>query len=325
MCCAWQALCSFSRTYIVRGFLFLHTFSSILNLSFKISNGGKVFPLCSDQVAVWERRYSLEGFVGCEEWTGRVSTPDNTPGAGVTAHRVAVFPAARGPWANQEVSFPAVQPFPPSSSFLLVEKDQFALHGTVKSSLCWASLLSVGLCKWLSGKESACQCGKCGFSPWVGKIPWRREWQPTPVFVPVKSHGWRSLAGYSPWGSQESDTTERLRTHHCLWYWVTPPALGQGAPSQCVPLTPSFSSSQVHSSQGTFSWEMNTIFREPATRLSQSMEKQIEDDSTILSLLIKILVYTWRNINCFLLKADWLECRIENGSDAELNKKQYGG
>ena len=95
--------------------------------------------------------------------------------------------------------------------------------------------------------------------------------------------------------------------------------------SQCVPLTPSFSSSQVHSSQGTFSWEMNTIFREPATKLSQSMEKQIEDDSTILSLLIKILVYTWRNINCFLLKADWLECRIENGSDAELNKKQYVG
>ena len=232
MCCAWQALCSFSRTYGIRGFPFLHTFSSILNLSFKISNGGKVFPLCSDQVAVWERRYSLEGFVSCEEWTGRVSTPDNTPGAGVTAHGVAVFPAARGPWAYQEVSFPTVQPFPPSSSFLLVEKDQFALRGTVKSSLCWASLLSVGFCKWLSGKESACQCGRCGFSPWVRKIPWRREWQPTPVFAPVKSHGWRSLAGYSPWASQESDTTERLRTHHYLWYWVTPPALGQ-PPSVC--------------------------------------------------------------------------------------------
>ena len=37
------------------------------------------------------------------------------------------------------------------------------------------------------------------FNPWVGKIPWRREWQPTPVFLPRKSHGQRSLVGYSPW------------------------------------------------------------------------------------------------------------------------------
>ena len=39
-----------------------------------------------------------------------------------------------------------------------------------------------------------------GFDPWVGKIPWRRKWQPTPVFLPGESHGHRSLAGYSPWG-----------------------------------------------------------------------------------------------------------------------------
>ena len=47
--------------------------------------------------------------------------------------------------------------------------------------------------------------------PWVGKIPWRRKWQPTPVFLPGKSHGQRSLAGYSPWTLKESDTTEKLR------------------------------------------------------------------------------------------------------------------
>ena len=45
---------------------------------------------------------------------------------------------------------------------------------------------------------------------WVRKIPWRRKWQPTPVFLPGESHGWRSLVGYSPWGRKESDTTERL-------------------------------------------------------------------------------------------------------------------
>ena len=42
-----------------------------------------------------------------------------------------------------------------------------------------------------------------GFNPWVGKIPWRRKWQPTPVFLPGKSHGQKSLVGYSPWGCRE--------------------------------------------------------------------------------------------------------------------------
>ena len=42
------------------------------------------------------------------------------------------------------------------------------------------------------------------------KFPWRRKWQPTPVFLPGKSYGQRSLVGYSPWGCKESDTTERL-------------------------------------------------------------------------------------------------------------------
>ena len=54
---------------------------------------------------------------------------------------------------------------------------------------------SVKLPWCLSGKESACQFRRCGFDPWVGKIPWRRKWQPTPVFLPGKSHGQRSLAG----------------------------------------------------------------------------------------------------------------------------------
>ena len=40
------------------------------------------------------------------------------------------------------------------------------------------------------------------FDPWVGKIPWRRKWQPTPVFLPGKSHGQRGLVGYSPWGHE---------------------------------------------------------------------------------------------------------------------------
>ena len=51
-----------------------------------------------------------------------------------------------------------------------------------------------------------------GFDPWVRKVPWRRKWLPTPVILPGKSHGQRSLEGYSPWGHRESDTTET--TYH---------------------------------------------------------------------------------------------------------------
>ena len=59
--------------------------------------------------------------------------------------------------------------------------------------------------------------GRPGFNPWIRKIPWRRKWQPTPVFLPGKSHGWRSLVGYSPWGCRESDMTERLHFHYTLF------------------------------------------------------------------------------------------------------------
>ena len=55
-----------------------------------------------------------------------------------------------------------------------------------------------------------------GFDPWVGMIPWRREWQPTPVFLHGEFHGQRNLAGYSPWGHKELDTTEQL-THTQHW------------------------------------------------------------------------------------------------------------
>ena len=61
-----------------------------------------------------------------------------------------------------------------------------------------------------SGKEPTCQCRKfkrCRFHPWVGKIPWRRAWQPTPVLLPREAHGQRSLAGSSPWGHKELNTT----------------------------------------------------------------------------------------------------------------------
>ena len=66
-----------------------------------------------------------------------------------------------------------------------------------------------------NGIEPACQCRRCKrhrFNPWLGKIPWRRAWKSTPVFLPAESHGQRSLVSYSPWvangGRKVSDKTE---------------------------------------------------------------------------------------------------------------------
>ena len=59
-------------------------------------------------------------------------------------------------------------------------------------------LIKGGLARWYTDKESTCQCRRCkrwGFEPWVGKIPWRRKWQPTPVFLPGKFHGQKNLVG----------------------------------------------------------------------------------------------------------------------------------
>ena len=81
-------------------------------------------------------------------------------------------------------------------------------------------MLSLGLSRWCSGKESASQCRRlrCGFDPWVGKISWRRTWQPTPVFLPGEHHGQRSLAGYSSQGYRESDIAE-VTGHTCRRFY----------------------------------------------------------------------------------------------------------
>ena len=78
-------------------------------------------------------------------------------------------------------------------------------HGRISNSVIPSCLLKLPLL--LSSKESACQCRRRGFDPWVKKIHWRRKWQPTLIFLPGKSHGQRILAGYSPWGHKESDMT----------------------------------------------------------------------------------------------------------------------
>ena len=73
--------------------------------------------------------------------------------------------------------------------------------------------LFTGLPWWLRWLRICLQCWRWGFDPWVGKIPWRRKWQIAPVFLPGKSYGQRSLAGYSPWGHSPT----RLSNLHMDW------------------------------------------------------------------------------------------------------------
>ena len=68
-----------------------------------------------------------------------------------------------------------------------------------------------GLSWWFIWWRICPQCGRPEFDCWVRKIPWRREWLPTPVFLPWEFHGQRSLVGYSPWVTTHTlDTTEQL-------------------------------------------------------------------------------------------------------------------
>ena len=77
-----------------------------------------------------------------------------------------------------------------------------------------------GTPRWLSGKEFACQCERCGFNPRVRKIPRRRKWQPTPVYLPGKSHGQRRLTGVGPLTvhgvAKELNMIQRLNNKHNL-------------------------------------------------------------------------------------------------------------
>ena len=85
---------------------------------------------------------------------------------------------------------------------------QLMMDFTLSSFLMVAGRISSLVTQW---ERILLQCRRrerCGFDPWAGKIPRRRKWQPTPVFLPGESYGRRGLAGYGPWGHKESDTTE---------------------------------------------------------------------------------------------------------------------
>ena len=91
-------------------------------------------------------------------------------------------------------------------------------------------------------KEPSYQCRRDGFDPWIGKVPWRREGQPTSGFLPGESHGQRSLVSYSPWSRKESDMISWLKqqqkyththTQHCYPFICQWPLTLLPCPSSC--------------------------------------------------------------------------------------------
>ena len=126
------------------------------------------------------------------------------------------------PFSSCPQSLPASESFPVSQLFAWGGQSTgvSALASWILTVLYFFFTILPG---WLSGKESACQCRRhrrLEFSPWVGKTPWRRKWQPTPVFLPGEFHGQRSLVGYSPWSRKESDTIEGV-TVMCYWLFFS--------------------------------------------------------------------------------------------------------
>ena len=139
----------------------------------------------------WSHRAHMQPSIHPRGWTS--VSPGKLRQAGCGAQRTGLEPALRLPSPAQ---CPAGR-----MPGLVYWGRQGA--GLAESHCTRATVLRLSISElpwWLRWERTCLRCKRLGFHPWVGKIPWRREWQPTPAFWPGESHGQRSLAGYSPWG-----------------------------------------------------------------------------------------------------------------------------
>ena len=114
-----------------------------------------------------------------------------------------------------ELRFPSFMVQPKKKKKICLVRGMKIRHHHRNMETCEASQVA----QWLRIRCQCRRCKRCRFDPWVGKMPWRRKWHPTPIFLPGTSHAQRSLVGYSPRGCKESDATERLSTqpHKNMW------------------------------------------------------------------------------------------------------------
>ena len=139
----------------------------------------------------------------------------------------------------------------------------------------------MGLPCWLRLLWICLQCTRPGFSPWVWKIPWRRwrrQWHPTPVLLPGKSHGQRSLVGCSPWGRWESDT-EWLH-FHCSLSCI---GKGNGNPLRCSCLENPRDSGACWAPVYGVAQSWTRLKRLSSSSSSSSLEKEMAAHSSFLA------------------------------------------
>ena len=121
----------------------------------------------------------------------------------------------------------------------MFSKSESSFSGAEHSNSSSTFYFLLSICLVAQNKESGCNSGDLGSIPGFGKIPWRKEWLPITVFLPRKSYGQRSLAGYSLWGNKEWDKTEQLtlvsgievRTGHGTTDWFQ---IGKGVHQGCI-------------------------------------------------------------------------------------------
>ena len=137
-----------------------------------------------------------------------------------------------------------------------------------------------------AGKEIRLQCRRSRFDPWLGKIPWRREWLSTPVFLPGEFYGQRSLAGYRPWGHEESDMTEA--TKH-MKYTNSKSLVWLGF--RCI---------HTHTKvPNSWSWRLRTLLKAPFVQLKLPLIPDWWYKTLTSSHYIHLYIY---------LKQEWMYC-----------------
>jgi len=158
--------------------------------------------------------------------------------------------------------------------------------------------------RWFSGKESTCQCRRRkrhGSNPWIGKIPWRRKWQPTLVFFHGRSNRQRSLAGYNPWGCK------RVRHDWATQTTTTQPVIQARIPDVTLRIhtfssiffvlrflllfLPMLSSALWSLSHGllTLDSDCSSCFQPRPIQYMVDRVSSLNDTSELVTLLIKIL------------------------------------
>ena len=146
---------------------------------------------CSGCYCCGAQALGQPALAGCSMWALELRLLDSRAQAHSVALRLSCPQHVWSSWIGIEPGSAAL-----AGGFFTTEPP-----GKASSSVSYVD--TVGLPRWHKGDGFTCQCRRhrrCRLHPWVGKIPWRRKWQPTPVFLLGKFHGQRSLAGYRSWG-----------------------------------------------------------------------------------------------------------------------------